>query len=909
MSTQPLHRVLTIHTLLAIVLPFGVVVLLGFLSILPQIRKDAGERQLQLAQAVSMQMESHLETGAAIVRAAAALPVDSRLSGHGYQEHLDVLLGASDTINSLYAVAADGKVEYVALGKDGLPHSKDLNNLDFSRNPLFLEVSRQKKPLWSKTFLSMINGGLVVAYGVPSIGSGTTVIGEVDLALLAKFLKQVSTEKASLIMIVDHNGNVVADNNGRYTAQQLNIGNIPLIRTGIDSDVPTTGRFDFAGESMTGSIIQIQALDWHVLVAKTDASLYRTARDIALILLAGILIALFCCIVTSIYLARKLASRFEALTRHAQAFAQGDRTGSWPLSTITEFNQLSRDLQFMADTLHQQELVLRESESRLSRLYHISQYPFSNETDFLDHALDEVVGLTESPLGYIFLYNQQKHQLTLNSWSYGVMNECAVQEQKTVYDLDATGIWGEAVRQRKAIVLNDFLAHHPLKKGLPDGHAPLTRFLTIPVIVEDAVVAVVGVANKAGAYLDSDVMQLTLFIDAVWKIVGRKRVEEERSKLEQQLLHAQKLESLGVLAGGIAHDFNNILMAIMGNADLALMRINKESPAVENLHRIEQAAARAADLAKQMLAYSGKGKFVVENLNLNLLLEEMLHMLEVSISKKVVLRLNPHQHLPAVQADATQIRQIVMNLVINASEAIGDKSGVIAITTGCMDCDHSYLKDVWLDENLTDGLYVYLEIADTGCGMNKETLSKLFDPFFTTKFTGRGLGMAAVLGIVRGHKGAIKVYSEPDRGTTFKILLPASDRPAELFNDNCRKDEWSGSGTVLLVDDEETVRGIGSEMLKELGFTTITANDGREALEIYKATPDIAFVIMDLTMPHMDGEQCFRALRQLKPDIKVIISSGYNEQDVAQKFVGKGLAGFIQKPYRISTLKEAIRGM
>ena len=390
-------------------------------------------------------------------------------------------------------------------------------------------------------------------------------------------------------------------------------------------------------------------------------------------------------------------------------------------------------------------------------------------------------------------------------------------------------------------------------------------------------------------------------------ITENKIAEDARHKLEQQMLHAQKLESLGVLAGGIAHDFNNILMAIIGNADLALMRINKESPAVDNLHNIELAASRAADLAKQMLAYSGKGKFVVENVDLNTLLEEMLHMLEVSISKKAVLRLGKYQPLPPVEADITQMRQIIMNLVINASEAIGDKSGVIAITTGCMICDRSYLKDVWLDENLTDGLYVYLEIADTGCGMDKDTLSKLFDPFFTTKFTGRGLGMAAVLGIVRGHRGAIKVYSEPGKGTTFKILLPASEHPTSLFNGDSRTEPLQGSGTVLLVDDEETIRGIGAEMLKALGFTTITAGDGREALEAYKSTPNITFVILDLTMPHMDGEQCFRELRRINPDVKVIMSSGYNEQEVAQRFFGKGLAGFLQKPYKLSTMGETIR--
>jgi len=244
---------------------------------------------------------------------------------------------------------------------------------------------------------------------------------------------------------------------------------------------------------------------------------------------------------------------------------------------------------------------------------------------------------------------------------------------------------------------------------------------------------------------------------------------------------------------------------------------------------------------------------------------------------------------------------------VRTLQAVGDKSGVIAVTTGCMDCNKDYLKDVWLDENLNQGLYVYLEIADTGCGMDKHTLAKLFDPFFTTKFTGRGLGMAAVLGIVRGHKGAIKVYSELGKGTSFKILLPASGKPANIFNHVGYEGNWKGSGTVLLVDDEETVRGMGKEMLQEFGFTTITANDGREAVEIFKTTPDISFVILDLTMPHMDGEQCFRELRQLKPDVKVIMCSGFSEHEVTQKFMGKGLAGFIQKPYKLSALKEAIQ--
>ena len=451
------------------------------------------------------------------------------------------------------------------------------------------------------------------------------------------------------------------------------------------------------------------------------------------------------------------------------------------------------------------------------------------------------------------------------------------------------GLWSHEARAEAVAIIQKqgYLDGFEYMMGTKSGEQRDALMYLIPIVIQD---------EKCLYFMARD-------------ITNRKRTEENRLNLEKQLLHAQKLESLGVLAGGIAHDFNNLLMAIMGNADLALMRLNPESPAIDNLKRIEQAAARAADLARQMLAYSGKGKFVVVHLDMSRLVEEMLHILEVSISKKAVLRLNLTHPIPSVKADATQLRQIIMNLVINASEAIGDKSGVIAISSGCMECDRNYLKDVWQDQSLTDGLYVYLEIADTGCGMDKETLSKLFDPFFTTKFTGRGLGMAAVLGIVRGHKGAIKVYSELNRGTTFKILLPASDRPAELFNTEAHTDDWQGSGTVLLVDDEETVRAIGGEMLRELGFTVITADDGREGITAYKQNPDIAFVILDLTMPHIDGEQCFRELRQLQPDVKVIMSSGFSEHEVTQKFAGKGLAGFIQKPYKLSALKNAIRGI
>ncbi|GFO69191.1 hypothetical protein GMLC_27700 [Geomonas limicola] len=392
-------------------------------------------------------------------------------------------------------------------------------------------------------------------------------------------------------------------------------------------------------------------------------------------------------------------------------------------------------------------------------------------------------------------------------------------------------------------------------------------------------------------------------------ISEKKRLEQENKVIEAQMLHVQKLESLGVLAGGIAHDFNNILMVVLGNADLAQMRIPAESPARENLRQIEVAAGRAAELAKQMLAYSGKGRFVIERLEVNSVVEEMAHMLEVSISKKVVLRYQFAERLPAVNGDATQLRQVILNLVLNASEAIGEDRGLIVVATGLKQCDRAYLGDSCVDDQLPEGAYVSIDVSDSGCGIRPEIVSKIFDPFFTTKFTGRGLGMAAVLGIVRGHHGAIKLRSVPGSGTTFTVLLPVAqgaeaERPAVTM---APATLWQGRGTVLLVDDEETIRKLGREMLMALGFQVLTACDGQEALRVYAENREtIVCVLLDLTMPTLDGEQTFQELRRIDPGVRVVISSGYHEQEVAQKFQGQGLAGVIQKPYKVTEMSRKL---
>ncbi len=391
-------------------------------------------------------------------------------------------------------------------------------------------------------------------------------------------------------------------------------------------------------------------------------------------------------------------------------------------------------------------------------------------------------------------------------------------------------------------------------------------------------------------------------------ISERRQREEESRALEAQMLQAQKLESLGVLAGGIAHDFNNILMAILGNAELARAVLPAGSPALERVMGIDEASRRAAELCRQMLAYSGRGSFSVETIDLSRLVRGMAHMLEVSVSKKAVLHTVLPDGLPSISGDATQIRQIVMNLIINASEAIGDGEGEIRMRTGAMDCSAEYLQEGAQGETPPAGRYVFLEVEDTGCGMDGATRAKIFDPFFSTKFTGRGLGLAAVLGIVRGHGGAILVASEPGRGTTFRVLFPAAAKPPAPVDTATEAEPWKGSGTILLVDDEPAVRSVGKAMLEAIGFTVLSASDGREAVDVFRdRAEEIACVILDLTMPRMGGEEAFVELRRIRPGARIVISTGYSEEDTSGRFAGERPAAFIQKPYRLAELSQVLR--
>ena len=403
--------------------------------------------------------------------------------------------------------------------------------------------------------------------------------------------------------------------------------------------------------------------------------------------------------------------------------------------------------------------------------------------------------------------------------------------------------------------------------------------------------------------------RVTRVIGLATDVTERMRAEETRLGLERKLLAAQKLESLGVLAAGIAHDFNNLLVSVLGNASLALGEVPPDSPLCEPLRQIEVAARRGSDLTRQMLSYAGQGSIDLERVEVNGLIEEMRNLLRVSVPRRVTQRYEFTTDLPPIAADPTQIRQVVLNLLMNAAEGIGTADGTITVRTGTVVLDEAGVREIRHAPDAAAGPHVFIEVADTGCGMDPATVEKIFDPFFSTKFAGRGLGLATVLGTVRRHRGALDVRSRKGQGTTFRVYLPCGGTlPAATAAPEASPPAAADAArTVLLVDDEEDVRLVTQHMLERLGCSVLVAGDGREGVEVFRTHVEtIDAVIVDLTLPRLGGEQAFNEIRRIRPDAPVIVISGYNDDRTTQRLSEAGLAGFLRKPFSVSDLRSTM---
>jgi two-component system, cell cycle sensor histidine kinase and response regulator CckA len=460
------------------------------------------------------------------------------------------------------------------------------------------------------------------------------------------------------------------------------------------------------------------------------------------------------------------------------------------------------------------------------------------------------------------------------------------------------------------IVLSDFsMPGFSLQEAL---HLVQQKAYEVPVVIVSATIGEEAAveAIKAGAADYVLKHRLSRLVPAVRRELRESEMRRERRNLEEQLQHAQKLESLGLLAGGVAHDFNNLLTGILGNASLVLETLDPLPPIHGMLEDIIRASERAADLTRQLLAYAGKGKFVIEPVNVSNVVRDISELIRTSVPRTVDLVLDLEPSLPLVEGDPSQMQQLVMNLVLNAVEATGERIGTVRVVSRAREVQPGDLVSEFQPIVPAPGPYVEIRVCDDGCGMRPEVKGQIFDPFFTTKFTGRGLGLAAALGIVRGHKGSIRVESAENLGSTFTVLLPVmTNPPAEYVRARAaeQRPETTG-GVVLIVDDEEVVRRTARAALEHHGYAVFEAADGRDGADLFSRLHDrLSAVLLDLTMPHMDGHDVWRYIRRIRPDMKIILSSGFEEAEAMKHFAVEPGLYFIKKPYTAAALAEKMR--
>jgi two-component system CheB/CheR fusion protein len=381
----------------------------------------------------------------------------------------------------------------------------------------------------------------------------------------------------------------------------------------------------------------------------------------------------------------------------------------------------------------------------------------------------------------------------------------------------------------------------------------------------------------------------------------------EIRRAEEESRESQKMEAIGYLAAGVAHDFNNLLTGIMGNASLLLNAAAADDPGKPALESIVSGGERAAELTRQLLAYAGKGRFYAERVDLSEVVMRTGRLIHQSIPPEVQIRMDLDTHLPLLLADPSQVQQVVMNLIINAAEAIGGAGGVVLVKTGRQTVTREPLPDLCPGEKVAPGEYVFLEVRDNGAGMDEQTIRRIFDPFFTTKFTGRGLGLAAVLGIVRQHKGAVQVHSVPGRGSSFRTLFALEETPPAREVEGENGKDLRGEGTVLVVDDEEMIRSFTRSTLESYGYKVLLAADGQEGVRLFQERfGEIGLVVLDLAMPGMDGPAVLERFREIRPDVPVLVCSGFGDLGVEARFAKNAIAGVIAKPYTVKQLARKV---
>jgi PAS domain S-box-containing protein len=756
MAARPIRYILTFQSALVALVPFIIAAILGFFWLYPQIRSDLQARQYELAKAISSEIDSYLTSAMVSVASTAGINLDNNLNWHNIQHVLNAQINSSASLQAIYAATPNGHIRAVGLLPGREEQFQNLVGIDLSRNPLFAEVVKSRSRIWSDTFLSIMGGGISVALAIPA--RDMIVIGEINLERLTKLLRHITSQKNQIIFIIDRHGQVVADQDGRFTAQQLNISNIPLIREVMADKSPRTGNFEFEGKSMTGSIMRIPTIDWYILVAQPTRDAFSPVVTTIRIVAAGLVAELLLGIMVALYISRKMSLRFEKLAEHARVIASGKEAPSWSNARILEFEQLAENLQMMSKAIREREQDLEHQLSDQRRAEAQIKYLQNYLSNIIDSMPAVLVGIdTEDRITF---WNRSAQALT------GFSQESAMGQRFTTLLPD----FASAISNLR----DEIKLHQPatLSKFLIDSEEARHFFdiILFPVSDNETDGAVIMIENIT-----------------------------EKSRVEEMMIQAEKMMSVGGLAAGMAHEINNPLGIILQAAQNIERRVSADLPvnrqvadetgiAIERVeayfHKrqipefissIKEASNRAAKIVNNLIKFSTNNESAMKPNSLVELLEQTLDLAanDYDLKKKFEFRSIKivrefSVNIPPVPMIATEIEQVLLNLLKNAAQAL------ISISRERERLPCLVIR-LYQDER-----YAIIEIEDNGPGMTDEVRRRIFEPFFTTKDPGIGTGLGLSVSymiITRNHKGRLEVASTPGSGTLFTISLPLRQEP------------------------------------------------------------------------------------------------------------------------------------
>jgi PAS domain S-box-containing protein len=812
------------------------------------------KKNLLLARAISGQVEGFLREPLTVMHnVGAMLKANPDYSESEIRQVLDLHVSGSQFFESIYILDDKGIVQSVGLAPDKQDFEKEVIGIDLAHKELYRSVRQTGQPTWSDTFLSLVSGQMSLALGVSL--DGRTLVGNCSIEFLASLVQRANVESKLMTIIVDRGGAIIVHPDRIIAARQVNISNLLPVQQGF-AGKEGTYQYLFDNVEYIGSVSLIPGPGWLVLVSQTKADAYGHITHTAIYFLLGVLGAILLAVFFTLAKARSFSKPLSEFADRAKIIANGDYDIELGAPSYLEEKDLAESFQKMTHAVRDRERALLESEGRFREIF---------------NGVDEAILIYDSATGKIMEVNQTMIDM------YGYSYDEAL--KLTAGDLSA----GEAPYAK-----NDALAI--LKKTIAEG----------PQLFEWMA------RRKDGKLFWVEVALQSTTIGGKGRLLGVIRDISERKRLEGELFQAQKMEALGTLAGGIAHDFNNILGAVVGYTELVKMHVKDDPKVFGYLDGVLQAAMRAGDLVKQILTFSRGTEQQKIPLQISSIIKETLKMLRSSIPATIEIKQNI-QSQGIVLAEPTQIHQIIMNLCTNAYHAMQETGGILGISLKDVEVTGKGLPGVEIEQ----GGYLLLEVSDTGHGMDEETKNKIFEPYFTTKEPGKGtgLGLAVVHGIVKSHNGSISLYSEPGHGTTFHVYLPKvlTDEKV-LVSEDDKEPLVGGDESIMLVDDEKDIVTYAKDALEKFGYKVEPFSNAVQAFQEFQMHPEqFDMVITDMTMPYMTGTELAQKLIEIKPDIPIILCTGYSELVHKEKAYAMGIAGYLEKPVIMEDLIRVVR--